>query len=262
MVNRNKETGFMAYLSNLKVLRQFAASHPTIYRLLQDRLTIKRFTGLPLTLLLSACLTNLLLIMDFVEDVINSKELIEIDRRVADFLFSLRTDFMAVLFYWFTFLCSVTVVTIISILCIGILLIKKKYVHVKSIIVTLIGSTITIYFGKKMFEIDRPHHYAYYFENSYSFPSGHTTIAVAFYGLLFYFMIRSSRSFKSRVLLSILSIGFVCSIGFSRLYLCVHFLSDVIAGLLIGSLWMFVAIGLYEWMRYKNITAERLPTSQ
>ena len=87
---------------------------------------------------------------------------------------------------------------------------------------------------------------------SFSFPSGHTTIAVAFYGLVCYLLIRKLRSYKVGVFVFLIGMFFMLTIGFSRLYLCVHYLSDIIAGYMVGSLWMLLSISLFEWMEFRD----------
>ena len=112
---------------------------------------------------------------DFTEDSINSKEFIAIDRFIAKSLFMIRIESLARGFYF--------------------------------ILTSLLGSGLSIYLGKNIFEIDRPHQYAYYQENYFSFPSGHSTIAVSFYGLLLYFLIQNHPTFKIKGLL--ISIAFL-----------------------------------------------------
>ena len=128
---------------------------------------------------------------------------------------------------------------------------KKKYYFVIGILTSLLGCGLSIYLGKNIFEIDRPHQYAYYQENNFSFPSGHSTISVAFYGLLFYFFIGNSSTYKKRSVLISLAIVFWMLIGVSRLYLCVHYFSDVIAGYILGFLWLLLSISIIEWKDYK-----------
>lgn len=129
-------------------------------------------------------------------------------------------------------------------------LLKKQIHYVFGILTSLLGSGLSIYLGKNIFEIDRPHLYAYYHENYFSFPSGHATISVAFYGLLFYFLIRNSTSFKKWVVLITMAFVFWMLIGISRLYLCVHYFSDVIAGYILGFLWLLLGISIIELKRY------------
>lgn len=85
----------------------------------------------------------------------------------------------------------------------------------------------------------RPHlfHFANYpIPSSYSFTSGHATMAVAFYGVLSLLIARRLRGWRRWSLVGLGGI-LVLLIGFSRLYLGVHYPSDVLGGYLLGTFW-------------------------
>jgi undecaprenyl-diphosphatase len=111
--------------------------------------------------------------------------------------------------------------------------------------------------GKFIFHRARPG-VAIYPENSFSFPSGHATIAVAFYGFLTYALIRSSKKWKRKI--NIFFVGFILIflIGFSRLYLGVHYFSDVWGGYLAGAIWLIIAISFSEYFSYKKVKYEEV----
>lgn len=79
-------------------------------------------------------------------------------------------------------------------------------------------------------------------ETTYSFPSGHALGSMVFYGFSAYLLAR--RFHRQRVWIYALAVSLIISIGFSRLYLGVHWPTDVIAGYGIGFLWISVCIGL------------------
>ncbi len=71
-------------------------------------------------------------------------------------------------------------------------------------------------------------------ETGFSFPSGHATMALILFGCLTYYAIKYLKSESSRIIAISFSIFFILLIGFSRIYLRVHWFSDVIAGFLLG----------------------------
>lgn len=79
-----------------------------------------------------------------------------------------------------------------------------------------------------------------------SFPSGHVTGTAVFFGLLIYFMWQHWKSSNVKILLSVLFVIVEILIGFSRLYLNVHWLSDVTGGYLLGSFWLTFSILLFS----------------
>ncbi|GAA5226129.1 phosphatase PAP2 family protein [Paeniglutamicibacter antarcticus] len=87
---------------------------------------------------------------------------------------------------------------------------------------------------------------------SYSFPSGHTLNSVAILGIVGYIAFLLLRSVLWRILVLFTLGSFVLSVGWSRLYLGHHWLSDVLGGLLIGGSWVVVVILLHHFVLLRN----------
>jgi undecaprenyl-diphosphatase len=83
-------------------------------------------------------------------------------------------------------------------------------------------------------------------EQSFSFPSGHATIAVALYGFLAYILFRLYKTRKIKIITCVAVVFLVLLIGVSRLYLGVHYVSDVLAGYLVGALWLSIGMCVAE----------------
>jgi undecaprenyl-diphosphatase len=81
---------------------------------------------------------------------------------------------------------------------------------------------------------------------SWSFPSGHAMTAFVFCGVGTYLIARYSRSQTALALAAAVSLAWCLAVAFSRLYLGVHFASDVIAGLFAGAAWVAVSISILE----------------
>jgi len=75
-----------------------------------------------------------------------------------------------------------------------------------------------------------------------SFPSGHAIIAVNFYGLLLYTILQFNFNPSLKMLSAIFIPLLIFAIGFSRVYLQVHYASDVLAGFIIGICWFFISL--------------------
>jgi undecaprenyl-diphosphatase len=74
--------------------------------------------------------------------------------------------------------------------------------------------------------------------HTYSFPSGHSLFAICFYGMLAALLGERVRSGKARVTIWMSAVLVVMMVGFSRLYLGVHYPTDVVAGWAIGLAWV------------------------
>lgn len=163
-----------------------------------------------------------------------------IDSLVAHFFLSLRTPLLTQAFELITMLGTPLTTTIITII-IAAIIYKKHHVYFIPLLATSIGAGLTIYTTKIFFHRLRPLD-ALITEKSFSFPSGHALISIALYGLLVY-VIQLNLKNKSQKITTV-SIGtiLILLIGISRLYLGVHYFSDVIGGYLIGSIWLTIGV--------------------
>ena len=122
-----------------------------------------------------------------------------------------------------------------------LILIKNKKIGI-SIFSNLVIVTILNQLLKAILQRPRPTEYRIVEETGYSFPSGHSMVSMAFYGYLIYLIYKYVKNkyikWISIVLLSIL----VCSIGISRIYLGVHYTSDVLGGFLISMSYLVIYI--------------------
>lgn len=91
--------------------------------------------------------------------------------------------------------------------------------------------------------------------NNYSFPSGHSFMSVVFYGALIYLLFRVIKSSAARVGLVLLAFAIIILVGMSRVYLGVHFVSDVLGGYMGGLAWLAFTITTLEiferWHEYR-----------
>ena len=121
------------------------------------------------------------------------------------------------------------------------ILIKNKKIRL-SIFSNLVIITILNQLLKRILQRTRPTEYRIIEETGYSFPSGHSMISMAFYGYLIYLIYKYAKNkyikWISIVLLSIL----ICAIGISRIYLGVHYTSDVLGGFLISISYLIIYI--------------------
>lgn len=131
-----------------------------------------------------------------------------------------------------------------------ILFIRNRKKFIVPFAGVVIGAEIVTFLGKLWFNRPRPL-LAVFHETDFSFPSGHATIAVAFYGYLAYILIKSLKGRYQRVII-ILTVLMVGLIGFSRLYLGVHYVSDVLAGYLVGALALIMGINFSKAVDKKN----------
>ncbi|MFH1890992.1 MAG: phosphatase PAP2 family protein [Candidatus Kuenenbacteria bacterium] len=239
-----------AIIENQEV-QKFTKRHKILLRFIQRRLNKNSFYGLPLTLFLFALLYALFLFGGITEDIINSDLVVLADTRVANLLLIFRNAGMTKFFLWVTLLGKWQIILIFTIVTALILYIWKKRVYIVPLFLSIIGSAIFTVIGKIVLHRARPDA-AVYIENSFSFPSGHAAMAIAFYGFLTYILISNAKQWHKKI--NIFFAGFILAmlIGFSRLYLGVHYVSDVWGGYLTGAIWLIIAIGFLKYFLYKK----------
>lgn len=132
------------------------------------------------------------------------------------------------------------------------ILIKNKKIGF-SIISNLVIVTILNQLLKNILQRPRPNEFRIVEETGYSFPSGHSMASMAFYGYLIYLIYKYVKNkylkWISIILLSIL----ICSIGISRIYLGVHYTSDVLGGFFISISYLIIYISAVNKFFYRAI---------
>ena len=187
-------------------------------------------------IILFICLVGFL---DLAEDVFN-KEIMKGDiigyKIISTFLIS---DFMTPIAKVITNLGSA--VFLIALTIILIIVIKNKKIGL-SIFLNLSFVTILNQLLKRILQRPRPNEFRIIEETGYSFPSGHSMVSMAFYGYLIYLIYKYVKNkYIKWGLITLLSI-LIVSIGTSRIYLGVHYTSDVLGGVLIAVSYLIIYI--------------------
>ena len=81
-----------------------------------------------------------------------------------------------------------------------------------------------------------------------SFPSAHATVTLAIYGFVAYAVARGRPDPRERFEVAFWTAAFIALVGFSRLFLSLHYLTDVAGGFLVGGLWLLAGCAAAEWM--------------
>ena len=126
------------------------------------------------------------------------------------------------------------------------LFIKKQTWFSIRVITISISSLLLMLLLKQLFQRKRPLSPLLKAAKGLSFPSGHAIMSVTFYGLLIYILQHSISSEWLRILATILLVGLILWIGYSRVYLRVHYASDVAAGFIIGLLWLLISLAVLK----------------
>ena len=159
-----------------------------------------------------------------------------LDLAVNSFIQSIQNPFLVKLMSYLTSLGDVQILLPLSIIIIAVLVYSKRYKHGAIASLALILGISSSELLKYLIQRARPEN-ALMKLTDYSFPSGHALMSTIFFFLL-YFLYKENlkNKFRRKIFLSICIILPIL-ISFSRLYLNIHWLTDVIAGMIIGIFW-------------------------
>ena len=137
-------------------------------------------------------------------------------------------------------------------------LVQKNWKRALEIFVIGMGGFLINYFMKLSFHHLRPPNPLIDPLNNFSFPSGHTTSGFIFYGLLIYLIWKKQIPKAYKYVIGSILVLFSILIGFSRIYLRMHYPSDVVAGFCIGFAWLTLSVWLMEKLKKKSDKEIRL----
>lgn len=124
------------------------------------------------------------------------------------------------------------------------LAVYRRWLELKGLALSFAGGAVLNYVLKNLFERARPDAFHLVSATGYSFPSGHAMVSLCFYGMLAFLLARIIPSWRWRYFLVIVTVLLIIAIGISRIYLGVHYPSDVVAGYTGGTMWLMFCISL------------------
>ncbi len=237
------------------MLKTLVRERNEILRWVADRLTLATTLWLAATLAVSAFVVWAF--VEIVDEVVEGEStrfdrsvLLWINAHAPEWLDGPMRIITALGDYW----------VVVPLLAVTLLIFYRKGWKVSAVllVVSTVGGFLLTTVLKAVFERSRPELFeAGYTASFYSFPSGHATIAVGFYGTLTVILAYRLRGFARWAVVA-LGVALVLLIGFSRLYLGVHYPTDILAGYLSAPLWVISVGAAYAvWLSVRGFrTAE------
>jgi membrane-associated phospholipid phosphatase len=172
-----------------------------------------------------------------------------IDQSILNFFVGHRVEWLTTIMLVITYAGSYMIVISLTLLSAISFYIHKHYIKILPLFISVGGAVVTTAILKIIVGRGRPPLAdMLYLETDPSFPSGHATAAIALYGFLIYaiwsYSAKAPRDksyfiYFTTCLFSVL----IVLVGISRLYLGVHYLSDVLAGYVVGLIWILIGFG-------------------
>ncbi|OKL41108.1 phosphatase PAP2 family protein [Pontibacter flavimaris] len=233
---------------------------PQTTSFIANRLHTGRFVGLPLTLIILTALLNMMLLSNLAESVVEAEWVVQVDKKFNILLYGIRSEGLSQALYTVTWLGDRQAVFVLGGLATAVLLFRRQWFSIVAYWLAMGGVGLSVRFGKTIISRARPQQdMAYYLVDHFSFPSGHATTSLVLIGMLAYLLYRHLQAAWQRRLVVALALLLIGLVGFSRMYLGVHYLSDVVAGYLLGILWLLVGISLVEVLEYNRRRHDNLP---
>jgi undecaprenyl-diphosphatase len=193
------------------------------------------------------------------EDVVMREPLTIVDARFSAWLHLHTPGSLTRAMFLITQIHSVLGVTVMTLAISAYLWIKRLRIWVLTLTMAVFGGMLINFILKHLFVRQRPH-----FDDplltltTYSFPSGHTLMATVLYGTLCVLVVSRSVNRRWRVLTIALAGFMILLVGFSRIYLGAHYLSDVLAAIAEGLAWLaFCLLGVEELKRCRKRKPEK-----
>ncbi|MFB7637922.1 phosphatase PAP2 family protein [Peribacillus butanolivorans] len=178
---------------------------------------------------------------------ISAYEFLNFDKTVISFVQGLESPFLTTIMKGFTFIGSSISIIILSLLVLFYLYkVLKHRLELVLFSAVMVGSALLNLILKLFFQRARPDLHRLIEIGGYSFPSGHAMNAFTLYGILTFLLWRHISTMWGRTLLILFSVMMILTIGISRIYLGVHYPSDIIGGYLASGCWLAISIWVFQ----------------
>ncbi|PRO65429.1 phosphatase PAP2 family protein [Alkalicoccus urumqiensis] len=174
-----------------------------------------------------------------------------LDRFVSQTVFQLQNPDLIGIMGVITELGSVWFLTLMTVLLLGFLLWKRRYLDSAAASIVMLGTALLTALMKQLYGRERPTTTEQYDATGFSYPSGHSSGAAAFYGLVLYFIWVSPWRPGTKVTASLVPLFTAAAVALSRVFLDVHYASDLAGGFAFGAAWMILCLLAADYFRNK-----------
>ncbi len=212
--------------------------------------------GLSLRLLLAfiICL-GFAVLFGYLAAAIQNESIESFDSVVISFVQGMETDWLTPIMKVFTWIGSWFVVAPVTIIAFILIFFVYKDRNKGFLLITVVVGTIVLNTLLKFyFKRERPEIYRILDANGFSFPSGHTMMAFSLYTIIAYIFWRNVKKPLYRVFLVVFTVFMIAIISIGRIYLGVHYPSDIVGGIIASFLWVTIMVATFRFYQKRNST--------
>ncbi len=189
----------------------------------------------------------------YIATAVGNESIAHFDTAVIGFVQGLEAPWLTSIMRVFTWIGSGYVVATIALIGFIVLYFVLRYRHQAFLLIAVIAGSVLLNSAlKTYFKRERPVIHRIMDANGFSFPSGHSMMAFALYAIIAYIAWRNVKTTMSRVVLVLFTAFMIITIGTSRIYLGVHYPSDIVGGFAASALWVTIAISMFAYFQNKR----------
>ncbi|HVN72664.1 MAG TPA: bifunctional DedA family/phosphatase PAP2 family protein [Desulfomonilia bacterium] len=262
--NRVAILGWFREIPSSAIVSRFEHRYPRLTIFMARRLSPSSYLGAHLTVGLCISAVFVWIFGGITQDIIAGDPIVMVDKWVVDQVLFFRSPFTTHLMEVVTQLGGMKFIVPVSLAIVSYLILKKRFDRAAVFAVAIVGGSLLNSILKAMIHRPRPiSDTTLIAVSGWSFPSGHAMNSMIFYGMITYLIVRSVDSWKVRAFFITMTGFIVFIIGFSRIYLQVHYLSDVLAGFVGGLFWLSICItGLEVFIVKRKIMGDTSADSE
>ncbi|MFC5550483.1 phosphatase PAP2 family protein [Massilia aerilata] len=229
-----------------------------LHRFVAARFSPEGETGLHFTIGVALILLAALAFGEIAEDVVEGDKITLIDVQLAHWFRERATAGFTELMLFITHWNGIAGSSVMGVLLAAWFWYRKAHYWLVVVLAAVPGGMLLNLALKNIFQRARPSlEDPLLTLSTYSFPSGHTAAATVFYGLLACYLVRRVRTWPARAAIVAACVAMVMLVALSRMYLGVHYLSDVLAAAAEGAAWLAVCITAISTLHRRRIARAR-----
>lgn len=191
----------------------------------------------------------------YIAAMVGNESIAHFDTAVIGFVQGLEAPWLTSIMKVFTWIGSGNVVASIALIGFIVLYFLLRYRLQAILLIAVVAGSVSLNRALKVyFKRERPEIHRIMDANGFSFPSGHSMMAFALYAIIAYIAWRNVKTPMRRVVLVLFTAFMIITIGTSRIYLGVHYPSDIVGGFAASALWVTIAISVYAYFQNRRTT--------